>query len=276
MKKLLISGGKLLLLVWLVSALELLVAVRLPPALSIPAQIAVWFLVPAGLYVLFERKKGWTYGIRQPDGFILWIRGWWSGAGMITAVFLAIWITGGIRVTGMRPEAAGQAEFWWMIGVLLLAALGEEWMMRGYVQGLLMFEYSAWTARTVSSALFALLHGLNPAVWDSPVPMINLFAAGVLLALLRDLTGGIWAPAGFHFAWNLLQGQVYGFPVSGQLLADSLILIETAGPHWLSGGMFGAEGSLVCTALLVAGILAGVRKAKGRVRSEARPVQDRE
>jgi membrane protease YdiL (CAAX protease family) len=274
-KKLLASGGKLILLVCLVIVLELLVAIWFPASFSMPAQIALEFLVPTGLYALFERKKRWALGIRQPDGFSRWIRGWWFGTGMITAVFLWVWITGGIRVIGMQPEVAGQPAFWWMIGMFFLAALGEEWMMRGYVQGLLAHQYSAWTARTVSSALFALFHGLNPAVWDSPVPMINLFAAGMLFALLRDLTGGIWAPAGFHFAWNLLQGHVYGFPVSGLSLVNSFFLIETTGPRWLSGGMFGAEGSLVCTALLVAGILAVARKEKERIRSEAQPVHER-
>ena len=56
---------------------------------------------------------------------------------------------------------------------------------------------------------------LNPNAWSSPLIGVNLFGAGVLLALAYMLSGNIWFPTVVHFAWNFAQGVLLGIPVSG-------------------------------------------------------------
>jgi membrane protease YdiL (CAAX protease family) len=88
------------------------------------------------------------------------------------------------------------------------------------------------------------MHSFNKSVWTNPLPMIELILAGVLLALVREVTGGLWAPIGFHFTWNFFQGPIFGFEVSG-LPMSSLIQTEATGNSLISGGQFGAEGSII-------------------------------
>jgi hypothetical protein len=112
-----------------------------------------------------------------------------------------------------------------------------------------------------------LLHALNPAAWTSPVVSVNLFGAGVALALAYRASGNIWFPTAMHFGWNFSQGVLFEVPVSG-LRTDGLLdvqLIETA-PIWLTGGKFGIEGSVLATiaeiwmSVLLAGMLLKQRK----------------
>jgi len=49
-------------------------------------------------------------------------------------------------------------------------------------------------------------------------------------------------------AAGFAQGTIYGIPVSG-MAADGWLVSHRTGPDWLSGGMFGAEASVVAIAL---------------------------
>ena len=55
-----------------------------------------------------------------------------------------------------------------------------------------------------------------------------------------------------HGTWNYLQGNLLGFQVSGTG-ADVSIFSFTmgSGPDWLTGGEFGAEGSIITTLVLL-------------------------
>ena len=67
----------------------------------------------------------------------------------------------------------------------------------------------------VSSLIFWLFHALNPAVWTTPLAGVNLFGAGIVLALAYLASGNVWFPTAMHFAWNAVQGILFELPVSG-------------------------------------------------------------
>ncbi|MNZ88491.1 CAAX amino terminal protease self- immunity [compost metagenome] len=129
-------------------------------------------------------------------------------------------------------------------------------MARGYVQGLIKFHYGQNAAIVVSSLLFAIMHGMNPGTFDSPFPIINLTLAGVLLAVSREVSGGLWMPIGIHLTWNYFQGYIFGFQVSGTETAPALLETTITGSQALSGGSFGVEGSFITTLILILGIVA--------------------
>ena len=79
------------------------------------------------------------------------------------------------------------------------------------------------------------------------------FLVGVFLAMLVLKSGRLWTSIGFHIAWNFTQGCIVGFPVSG-MGTSSLFTMELSGSQLLTGGAFGAEGSILTTVVVAVGI----------------------
>lgn len=259
--KILEVSGKILLLITLIFIFSLAgMFFNHLPALGFFLQSASLLLASLSLYVLFERERKWPFGFKQAE----WQRQFLQGAGfgiiLISVVFLLILFSGGVQVAGVNSSASFWNSAVSSFALFILVAFSEETLARGYVQGLLTYRFSARTAWVFSSAFFAFLHGLNPGVWDQPFSMINIFLAGLLLAVYRTVSGGLWGPIGFHFTWNFFQGSVFGFQVSG-LPITSLLQLEPVGDAIISGGDFGAEGSLFSTVVLIAGIYIIHRKS---------------
>ncbi len=82
-----------------------------------------------------------------------------------------------------------------VLGVAVMAPIGEELVFRGYLQRVLGARYGTWTAVVVTSVLFAAIH-LNPA------SVLALFALGVVFALLRVWSGSIWPAILAHAVQN--------------------------------------------------------------------------
>ena len=72
--------------------------------------------------------------------------------------------------------------------------------------------------------------------------LIVLITPQLIYAYVK--TGQLWLPVGLHLGWNFFQASVFGFPASGQV-SLSMISQSPVGPEWLSGGKFGAEGSIL-------------------------------
>ena len=79
-----------------------------------------------------------------------------------------------------------------------------------------------------------------------------LFLLMFLLALAYVRTNSLWLPIGLHFGWNLFEGPVFGFPVSG-IATPVLIEQRVQGPDIWTGGAFGPEAGLVQIASLGVG-----------------------
>ncbi|WP_199616095.1 CPBP family intramembrane glutamic endopeptidase [Paenibacillus alkalitolerans] len=204
------------------------------------------------MYTAFERKQGWKLGfLRQGAGTEL-AAGLGLGILFISAGFLIILSLQGVRIVDAAFNSGIAVGL--LLDLMLFVTVGfsEEIFSRGYVYGLVKRNSNIVTAVIVSSLLFAFLHSLNPAVFSTPFPIINLFLAGVLLALLREWSGGLWLPIGVHITWNFFQGDVYGMAVSG-LETESILKLERLN-EFISGGEFGLEGSFADTIVSAAAI----------------------
>ncbi|MCA0758732.1 CPBP family intramembrane metalloprotease [Paenibacillus sp. N4] len=219
-------------------------------------QMAVFMLAATLIYALFERKRGWSLGLKQPKGGAALRAGLLLGAVMISLSALLIWSFGGMEWEwiGFRSNVLRSL----LDGFILFAcvAVYEEFFSRGYLQGLIQYHFGSLTAIIVSSVLFTAMHSFNPGMTETPIPIINLLLVGILLAYTRKISGGIWMPVGIHFTWNWFQGCVYGFKVSGTELVPSLIRTTITGPVPISGGSFGIEGSYIATLITVLAIIA--------------------
>lgn len=138
-------------------------------------------------------------------------------------------------------------EIFLTIIFFLLVSFAEEIFLRGYVLRNLMYSFNKYTALIVSSAIFSLMHSLNPNV--DLLGLTNLFLAGILLGITYIHTKNLWFAIALHFSWNFFQ-VLLGFNVSGQNWY-SLVKFGTTEQTLLNGGAFGFEGSILSSLAMV-------------------------
>ena len=113
-----------------------------------------------------------------------------------------------------------------MFLVLLISATNEELVFRGYPFQKLVESLGPPGAVAVSSACFGLAHlGNSHHTWISTV---NTMLVGVPLSIAYLRTRSLWMPVGIHFAWNYVQGFVFGLPVSGFTFPTTLLNAQSS------------------------------------------------
>ena len=153
----------------------------------------------------------------------------------------------------------GLFPFW------LLQGGTEEVATRGWLLTRIAARSNLPLAIVISSSLFGILHMGNAGV--TFLSVLNIVLDGVLASLLLVYTDSIWLVVAQHGTWNYVQGNLLGFQVSGTG-ADASIFSFTmeSGPDWLTGGEFGAEGSIITTLVLLVSLVIvyrlGERKEK--------------
>lgn len=153
----------------------------------------------------------------------------------------------------------GLFPFW------LLQGGTEEVATRGWLLTRIAARSNLPLAIAISSSLFGFLHLGNSGV--TFLSVLNIVLDGVLAGLLLVYTDSIWLVVAQHGTWNYVQGNLLGFQVSGTG-ADASIFSFTigSGPDWLTGGEFGAEGSIITTMVVLLSLVIvyrlGERKEK--------------
>ncbi|MGB7067959.1 MAG: type II CAAX endopeptidase family protein [Pyrinomonadaceae bacterium] len=140
---------------------------------------------------------------------------------------------------------------WISFIVFAVAAAFEEAVFRGYILQTFTRAGLAPLAIGLTAVLFGLVHFANPSFgWISS---INTAIAGVWFGISYLKTRDLWFVFGLHFMWNWVQGAVMGIEVSGltDITRSPVFLEIDSGPHWLTGGEYGIEGGLACTAALL-------------------------
>lgn len=185
-----------------------------------------------------------------------------AGTALFSTVAGVLWLLGVYHVIGFNPHAN------WLTALLMVgigAGVGEEIMFRGALYRMVEEGLGTWIALAVSALFFGAVHLGNPGatLWAGAAIAIE---AGLLFGLLYLVTRSLWVCMGLHAAWNFMQGTVYGIPVSGTS-ADGWLVSTRSGPDWLSGGVFGAEASVValCLCLLASAALLAVALRRGLI-----------
>ena len=139
--------------------------------------------------------------------------------------------------------------------LFLFAAAFEEMLARGFAFQAFASAIGPFGAIAITSVGFGLLHLGNPNF--NVFAMLNTTVAGVWLGAAYWKTRSLWLATALHTAWNLAMVFVFGLPVSG--LAELTSLGWLAGvphsPHWVSGGVYGPEGGVAATVVLIASTL---------------------
>lgn len=98
------------------------------------------------------------------------------------------------------------------LAVLLIEALPEELLFRGYLQSLLGTRVARWLAVALQAALFCLCAWLAGAMTDA-TQWWFLPGFALLLGYLRAMSGNVWTVVGMHLAWmtsTQILGQHHG------------------------------------------------------------------
>lgn len=195
---------------------------------------------------------------------------WFFGGFLIFSTVVGVlWLCGSYHVLGVNARVDWLPE---VLAAGVAAGIGEEVITRGVLFRLIEEGLGTWWALAISAVFFGGVHIFNPGatLWSSAAIAIE---AGILLALVFHVTRTLWACIGLHAAWNISQGTIYGIPVSGSE-AKGLLQSTRTGPDWLSGGIFGAEASVValavCTSVSVVLLVIALRR-----RSIVRPFWSR-
>lgn len=177
----------------------------------------------------------------------------------LTVIFLILRIAGLVDVSFGGINSQTLDTLLTYLIVFTAAGILEELINRGYLFQAFIEGTRVWIAILVFSFIFSLVHIFNEDF--SWVGAICIFLHGVLFALTYFKTRSLWVPIGIHVAWNWTQGPLWGMKVSGTGIGHTFMKSVPRGPELLSGGNFGAEGSLI-TVIVTAALVLYIWKAK--------------
>lgn len=207
------------------------------------------------LWIRFYEQRGIvTIGFELQRAWFLYGRGLLLGFAAFCAVIGLLAPFGLVAVEPSDPALVGWTALGGVLLVLipgwLIQGAAEEVLTRGWMLPTLAARYRPWVGVVISSLFFAAMHGLNPNL--SALALLNLFLYGLFAALYALREESLWGICAFHSIWNWIQGNFFGFQVSGQTVSGGMLfnLMET-GPDWLTGGAFGPEGGFATTLVLV-------------------------
>jgi membrane protease YdiL (CAAX protease family) len=103
-------------------------------------------------------------------------------------------------------------------------------------------SFGTWLSMALASMIFGFQHLLYPG--QTPLSAsAQTIEVGILFCSLYIVTRRIWIIFGFHFAWNLIQYAIVGFPVMEN--SRPLLVSQFSGPAIITGSPVGLEASLV-------------------------------
>lgn len=166
-----------------------------------------------------------------------------------------LWLAASIGIAwiaGWTTSQMASVSVVWLAGcglAVFFNALAQEVLVRSYLYQTIRSRSNPLWAIIITSLLFSAIHiSAFKGAW---LPAVNVFGAGILLALAYQFSGNLWMPTGIHFAWNYLLGPILGLTVSGQDpwgVGWRFVLIK--GPEICTGGAFGLEGGLIVSATI--------------------------
>ena len=181
---------------------------------------------------------------------------WWKSLalGFAVAATVMLLVFAGEYAAGMLVITNLGAISMFSIVKVLCVGVYEEFVSRGYLLRNLADGTNLPAAIVLSSFVFAALHFTNDNA--SVTSTIGLFVNALFFAAAALLTRRLSAAIGAHIGWNLFEGSILGFPVSGDKEVSSLIGIRQLGSAIFTGGAFGPEAGVVGILASLCGIAA--------------------
>lgn len=186
-----------------------------------------------------------------------YVRGFLIGLLLMSFVVFVLGISGNLIMEKYPVQKIGTKALFNVLVISIgwmIQGASEEILTRGWLMRVLQDRYSQKTAIITSSVFFGALHLLNPNV--GIIAIINIILVGFLFSIYVIKTDDLWGACAMHSAWNLAQGNIYGFEVSGiDVRVGTLMDMNLYGNEIITGGAFGPEAGLAATIILVISIV---------------------
>ena len=166
------------------------------------------------------------------------IAGLCLGASLQLLTILIIYLSEGLTVTEVKSFVC----IFPLLAAGLLSAVFEEVIFRGVIFRITEEKLGSYAALIISAFIFGIMHLFNPNC--SVVGAITIaIEGGLLLAVAYMYRRNLWFPIALHFAWNFVQGGIFGAHTSGKA-SVGLLTTKIEGPVLITGGQLGPEGSV--------------------------------
>ena len=187
---------------------------------------------------------------------------------MAAAFYLALVSFNLLDFNGINFEGSGlnsSFDFIQFMGILTLGSLSlmlvehilvgfwEELVFRGYIFQNMTEGMGLVPAILLSCFLYGIIHYMNPNATLLSSAIIIGFGFLRIYGYLG--TKMLWLSMGMHIGWNFFQGPIFGFAASGHKKATLLQHTFTSDRHYLTGGEFGPEGSVLIIPILILTLL---------------------
>lgn len=222
------------------------------------------FVVGTWICIKFFDKRAWpTLGLSFLGRWLQELGvGLLAGVGFTGAIFLVEWLMGWIEIQGFVWNARPAQDTLAMLYVAIIGsievAVMEEIPFRGYLLQTLDEWLGTPAAVIITSALFGVMHLVNPSAlgWSVYVIPFTLTLLGFMLASAYITRRSLWLPIGLHFAWNFCEYEVFGLTGAAPDKATFLITKVTGPSIWvgLPNSSFGPEVGLLGALAMISGI----------------------
>ena len=200
-----------------------------------------------------EKRSLYSMGFVKKNALLSYILGFFAGLLMLFAAYLICALTGALEFEGVNPSLDMKFFLLFLVAFIIQGA-SEEIFMRGFLMISAARNSSIASAVVLNSVIFAFLHYGNNGF--GLVPLLNLLLFGIFASLYMLRSGSIWGVCAIHTMWNFTQGNIFGLPVSGMNLHESLFLSTVSEIRAsTNGGAFGLEGGVAVTLVLMISIM---------------------
>lgn len=219
-------------------------------AMLAAALVAGWIVLAR-----FDRRAPGALGFGiYPEARREIVLGFGVGGALLGIAVLLLLATDSAAFTTDSGDPPGYILFLgWTLLFFAIAAAFEEAVFRGYPFQVLVEWIGAWPATLFGAGTFAFLHAFNPNV--TPLALLNIFVAGVLLSIAYLKTRSLWFATSLHLGWNWSMASLVDFPVSGYVFDTPLYTAVPRGSALWTGGEFGPEAGIVGTIAITIGII---------------------
>ncbi|MDO4667202.1 MAG: CPBP family intramembrane metalloprotease [Streptococcus sp.] len=221
-------------------------------------ELSLFIFVALGVFIWVkwvEKRKFSSIGFFKKDWLKNLSKGFFVGVLLFTIVVTLLLVMG-IGTLQLSNDLSIEilATIIALIPFWLLQGGTEELVTRGWLFPMVSAKSNLLIGMLLSSTLFGAFHLFNAGV--TVLSILNIILYGMFACFYMLKTDNMWSLAGVHGAWNFVQGNIYGIQVSGHNTGFTLFQYTNHSQlDWLSGGEFGAEGSVITSFVLIVGII---------------------